>query len=110
MVNSYLTPKIREGETVDLALYSPRERTNIRLYGIECKDWTPADIFDYKNKWRAKSTTVNIRGQLDKAQRWCKTHLYMQDWDLEKYARPDDSHIVHFKNPEDAMLFKLSFG
>ena len=53
MVSSYLTPKLLEGESVDLSLYSPRERTNIRLYGLACKDWTPADVADYKRKWKS---------------------------------------------------------
>ena len=109
MVSSYLTPKLREGESVDLSLYSPRERTNIRLYGLDCKDWTPADVADFKRKWAPESTPVQFRGQLDKVNRWCRTHLYQQDYYVDKFARPDDSHVVHFRNPEDAMLFKLSF-
>lgn len=110
MVDSYLTPKLKEGETVDLSLYSPRERTNIRLYGLACKDWTPADVFDYKRNWKPNAEVVNIKGGHDKASAWCKTHLYMQDWDIIKHAMPDDSHNVLFKNPEEAMLFRLSNG
>lgn len=107
---TYLTPKLKEGETVDLSLYLPRERTNIRLYGLNCKDWTPQDVFEYKRKWAASSEPVVIRGGLDRATRWCRTHLYQQDFYIEKFARPDDSHIVHFKSAEDAMIFKLSFN
>lgn len=108
MRSTYITPKLSEGETVDLSLYSPRERTNIRLYGLSFKDALPADIFEYKTKWRSNATEVTIRGQLDKATRWCRTHCFMQDYVIKKYANPDDSHAVYFKNPEEAMLFKLS--
>lgn len=109
MVDSYLTPKLKEGETVDLSLYPPRERTNIRLYGLACMYWTPADVFEYKRKWKPNAEVVNIKGNWNGAQAWCKTHLYMQDWDMIKHAMPDDSHNVLFKYPEQAMLFKLSF-
>ena len=110
MVDSYLTPKLKEGETVDLSLYPPRERTNIRLYGLDCRDWNPADVFEYKRKWKPNAEVVNIKGGYDRATHWCKTHLYMQDWDVVKHACPDDSHNVLFKNPQEAMLFKLSFS
>ena len=108
MVDSYLTPKLKEGETVDLSLFQPRERTNIRLYGLVNKDWTPQDVFEYKTKWKSKAEVVNIRGSLDKAQAWCKTHLYQQDWEIIRHAMPDDSHNVLFKNGPEAMLFRLS--
>lgn len=108
MVDSYLTPKLKEGETVDLSLYSPRERTNIRLYGLECKDWTAEDVFKYKQSWKPNAEVVNIRGNHYKATTWCKTNLYMQDWEIIKHAMPDDSHNVLFKHAEQAMLFKLS--
>lgn len=108
MRSTYITPKLREGETVDLSLYSPRERTNIRLYGLDFKDALPVDIFEYKTKWKSTATKVDIRGKLDKATRWCRTHCFQQDFEIQKYANPDDSHAIYFKNPEEAMLFKLS--
>lgn len=106
---TFLTPKLAEGESVDLSLYSPRERTNIRLYGLKCKDWTPVEVAEYKRAWRANGTVVNIRGGYEKANRWLKEHLYMQDFHIVKFAQPDDSHDVLFKNPEEAMIFKLAF-
>jgi hypothetical protein len=108
MISTYITPKLREGESIDLSLYSPRERTNIRLYGLACKDWLPRDVAEYKQSWAATAEIVQVRGQFDKAKHWCKNHLYMQDWDCQKYAHPDDSHNFYFKNAEDALLFKLS--
>ena len=110
MVDSYLTPKLKEGESVELSLYPPRIRTNIRLYGLDCKEWTPQDVFEYKRKWKPNAEVVNIKGGYDKAKAWCKTHCYMQDWEIIKHAMPDDSHNVLFKNPKEAMLFRLSFG
>ena len=108
MRSTYITPKLREGETVDLSLYSPRERTNIRLYGLDFKDATPQDIFEYKNTWKHTATKVDIRGKLSIAQRWCRSNCFQQDYEIQKYANPDDSHAVYFKNPKEAMLFKLS--
>lgn len=108
MVDSYLTPKLKEGESVDLSLYPPRARVNIRLYGLACKDWTPQDVHDYKRAWKCDAEVVNIKGGFDKAQAWCKKNLYMQDWHYIKHAMPDDSHNFLFKYPEQAMLFKLS--
>lgn len=110
MVDSYLTPKLKDGESVDLSLYSPRERTNIRLYGLAFKDYTPQMIFEYRKKWADNCETVNIRSGLDEATRWCKTNLYHHDFTVFRFANPDDSHSIHFKNPEDAMLFRLSFN
>ena len=109
MTSTFLTPKLKEGESIDLSLYPPRERTNIRLYGLEHKDWTPMDVADYKQQWMQSATIVNIRGKYEQANRWLKEHLYMQDFVIKKFARPDDSHDVYFKNAEDAMIFKLAF-
>ena len=95
MKTSSITPKLKEGESVDLSLYNPHQRTNIRLYGLECKDWTPAMISEYKHRWAKSSTPVIIRSRYTEA---------------VKYANPDDSHTIHFENPEDAMLFKLAFS
>lgn len=108
MVDSFLTPKLREGERVDLSLYPPRNRVNIRLYGLECKDWSPQDVFEYKAKWKNNAEVVNIRGNFKQAQDWCKQNLYMQDWHSIKHDMPDDSHNFLFKYPEQAMLFKLT--
>jgi len=58
---TYITPKLQEGESVDLSLYSPRERTNIRLYGLACKDWTVNDVSEYKRIWAKKATVVKIK-------------------------------------------------
>lgn len=110
MVDSYLTPKLKEGEKVDLSLYSPRERTNIRLYGLAFKDFTPQMIYEYKKQWAPTCETVNIKGGLEQAKKWCRTYLYHQDFTIIKFANPDDSHSIHFKNAEDAMLFRLSFN
>lgn len=108
MLSTYITPKLREGETIDLSLYSPRERTNIRLYGLACKDWTPRDVFEYKNKWMGSSPESIKTFTLDAAKAWCKNNLYMQDWHVEKHGSPDDKHVFYFKNPNEAFLFKLS--
>ena len=107
-MKEYLTPKLKENESVDLSQYSPRQRTNISLYGLDFKDATPQDIFEYKNTWKWKATKIDIRGRLSFAQRWCKTNCFHQDFEIQKYANPDDSHAIYFKNPEEAMLFKLS--
>lgn len=108
-MKEYLTPKLREGQTVDLDLYNPRERTNIRLYGLDCKDWTPRDVFEYKTKWIPQAEVINTFDYNNGAS-WCKQHLFMQDWHVDKYAKPDDSHNFLFKNPEDALLFRLSMS
>lgn len=108
MSAAYISPKLLEGETVDLSQYAPRERTNIRLYGLACKHWTPLDVSDYKRSWANDATVVNIHGRLDRASDWLKTHLFQQDYVIQKYAEPDDSHNVLFRNPTDAMMFKLS--
>jgi hypothetical protein len=110
MKTSSITPKLKEGESVDLSLYNPHQRTNIRLYGLECKDWTPAMISEYKHKWAKNSTPVIIRGRYTEAVQWCRVHLFNQTFNAVKYANPDDSHTIHFENPEDAMLFKLAFS
>ena len=109
MSATFLTPKLAEGESVDLSLYSPRERTNIRLYGLQYKDWAPADVAEYKQRWRSTATVVNIKGRYEEANRWIKEHYYMQDYFIIKFAQPDDSHDVYFKNATDAMIFKLAF-
>jgi|15BtaG_2_1085339.scaffolds.fasta_scaffold00177_23 hypothetical protein len=110
MKATYLTPKLLEHEKkVDLANFSPRERTNIRLYGLACKDWTPIMLHEYKRKWKANAVSVKVRpGQLIEATAWCRFNLFHQDFVVTKYAFPDDSHAIYFKNPDDAMIFKLS--
>ena len=110
MVDSYLTPKLEEGESLDLSLYPPRERTNIRLYGVAFKDYTPQMIFEYKRKWAGNCETITVRGKLDIATKWCRSHCFHQDFTIQKYANPDDSHSIHFKNAEEAMLFRLAIG
>ncbi len=112
MVSSFLTPKLREGESIDLSLYSPRERTNIRFYGLDCKDWTPADVADFKRKWAPNGTPVVFKGRIEDAKKWCRTNLYHQDFHIEKVLLQDDTRIVkvHFRRPEDAMIFKIAFS
>ena len=112
MVDSYLTPKLKEGETIDLSLYTPSQRTNIRLYGLDCKDWTPLDVFDYRLKWHnAEPETVKVQPKnLKKATRWCKMNLYHQDFNINKWANAEDSHNFVFKDKENAFLYKLGFS
>lgn len=109
MKRTYITPKLREGQEVDLGKYHPRQRTNIRLYGLENKDWTPRDVFSYKTSWMPQSTKIHTHN-LDQGIHWCKQNLYMHQWHIEKYSKPDDSHTFFFENPEDAMIFKLSIS
>lgn len=108
-MKEYLTPKLREGETIELSEYNPRQRTNIRLYGLAAMDWTPRDVFEYKTKWIPRAQVINTF-ELDNGTAWCKQHLFMQDWHVEKHAKFDDSHNFLFKNPEDAMLFRLAIA
>ena len=64
MVDSYLTPKLKEGETVDLSQFTPRQRTNIRLYGLDFKDYTAKEINEYKLNWiENNKDCVNILKQ-----------------------------------------------
>jgi len=104
----YLTPKLKEGESVDLSLYSPRERTSIRLYGLACKDWGTTDVYNYRQSWQDAGQVVVVRGKLDKSKHWCKEHLYMQDWSYDAFASQDNGHNFYFKDPKDAMMFKMS--
>lgn len=108
MSAAYIAPKLLEGETVDLSQFPPRERTNIRLYGLACRDWTPTDVWEYKRSWLDSATAVTLHGRLVSASDWLKTHLFQQDYVIKKHANPDDSHLVLFRRPEDALMFKLS--
>ena len=111
MRKNYLTPKLKEQQTVDLAQFGPRERVNIRMYGLKCKNWTPLDVTDYKRKWLSAAEEVIVNRDmlgLDQCVVWCKNNLFHQDFQVKKYANPDDSHVIKFKRPEDAMMFKLS--
>lgn len=107
MKETYLTPKLREGQEVDLSKYNPRQRTNIRLYGLDAMNWTPQNVYEYKMKWLPDATRVRIH-DFRVAQKWCKENLFLQDWHINKYHYPDDTHDMLFKNPQEAMLFKLS--
>lgn len=104
-----LTPKLVDEDTIDISEFDPRQRTNIRLYGLECKDWTPLMISDYKRKW-AKTSTPVIVFDYDGALKWCRQYLYHHTFNATKHANPDDSHTIHFEKQEDAMLFKLAFS
>lgn len=106
-MNNYLTPKLKEGQEVDLSKYNPRQRANIRLYGLEQMNWTPLNVYEFKCRWLPNAEVVKVSDHRT-AQQWCKTNLFMQDWHINKYAEPDDTHHVLFKNAEEAMLFKLS--
>lgn len=67
-------------------------------------------ISEYKHRWAKSSTPVIIRSRYTEAVKWCRLHLFNQTFNAVKYANPDDSHTIHFENPEDAMLFKLAFS
>ena len=60
MVDSYLTPNPKEGETIDLSQFTPRQRTNIRLYGLDFKDFTAIDIANYKSEWMKNCEKVDL--------------------------------------------------
>ncbi len=109
MVDSYLTPKLKEGETVDLSQFTPRQRTNIRLYGLQFKDYTAREITDYKLNWiENNKDCVNIaiaKGKRSWVWKFCRKHFYHQDFHIE----PQDRDTIFFKNPQDAMVFKLAY-
>jgi len=107
MKDTYLTPKLKEGQEVDLSKYNPRQRTNIRLYGLDNINWTPANVYEYKMRWLPDGERVRV-SDWRSATKWCKENLFMQDWHINKYAEPDDTHHLFFKKAEEAMLFKLS--
>lgn len=102
-----ITPKLEEGESVNLSLYDPRQRTNIRLYGLACKDWTPLMVTEYKKKWEPNGIEVRVWNWRDSVD-WCRLHLFHHQFYVVKHANPDDSHNIYFENPGDAMLFKLA--
>ena len=128
MVRSYLTPKLREGESVDLSLYEPRQRTNIRLYGLSFKDYHPQMIRDYRMEWMESDTAAIVRidtAKKHEAIKWCRTNLYHQDFarSIEEEQGPGSPTVtgeqsdnvtqhysIAFKNPRDAMIFKLAFS
>ena len=118
MVDSYLTPKLKEGETVDLSQFTPRQRTNIRLYGLDFKDYTAKEINEYKLNWiENNKDCVNIiinDGKRSWVKKFCRKHFYHQDFHIEigkdlreLNTKMDD--IIFFKNPQDAMVFKLAY-
>ena len=107
MSQSYLTPKLKEGQEVDLSKYNPRQRTNIRLYGLDNINWNSTNVYEYKMNWLPYGEIVKVSNWRE-ATRWCKENLFMQDWHLVKYAEQDDTHHMLFKNAPDALLFKLS--
>ena len=107
MVDSYLTPKLKEGETVDLSQFTPRQRTNIRLYGLEFKDYTVNEISDYKVNWMKNCEKIQLTNKGNRVwiTKFCRTHFYHQDFHIE----PLDRDTIFFKNPQDAMVFKLAY-
>lgn len=107
MKSSLLTPK--NNADIDLSKYTPQQRSNIRLYGLECADWTARDVFEYKTKW-LKTGEIVQTFHLSQGQAWCKHNLPMHKWHVNKNAVPDDSHEFIFENSEDALLFKLSMA
>ena len=111
LYNLGLTPKLQEEEKVDFSLYNPSQRTNIRLYGLKCKDWTPLMVMEYKKKWAPTGTPVIVKfnKNYEGALKWCRKHLYHHTFNAVKWANSDDSHTFHFENPEDAMIFRLSY-
>lgn len=102
-----MTPKDLEGQEIDLSKYHPRQRTNIRLYGLTNLNWTPQNVYEFKMRWLPDGTRIKIY-DFRQAQKWCKEHIWLQDWHINKYVDLDDSHEILFRRPEDAMLFKLS--
>ena len=52
-----------------------------------------------------------FKGRIEDAKKWCRTNLYHQDFHIEKVLLQDDTRIikVHFRRPEDAMIFKIAF-
>ncbi len=107
MVDSYLTPNLKEGETINLSLFTPRQRTNIRLYGLEFKDFTAMDIARYKEEWMKDCEKVDLtnRGNRVWARKFCRKNFNHQNFHME-FQKND---IIFFKNPQDAMVFKLAY-
>ena len=107
MVDSYLTPNLKEGETIDLSQFTPRQRTNIRLYGLEFKDFTAIDISKYKEQWMMDCEKVDLtnKGNRVRARKFCRTNFNHQDFHIQ-FQKTD---TIFFKNPEDAMVFKLAY-
>lgn len=99
-------PKDANGEIIDLSMYNPRQRTNIRMYGIEHADWIPQDVADYRRNWMSKSPAkVNVK-EFHKSRKWLNENLYRHQWDIS-YTGPYQT-TVFFEREEDAFLFKLA--
>jgi len=107
MVDSYLTPNLKKGETIDLSHFTPRQRTNIRLYGLEFKDFTAMDIAKYKEEWMKDCEKIDLTNSGNRvwARKFCRTNFNHQDFHIEFQT----TDIIFFKNPQDAMVFKLAY-
>ena len=93
MVDSYLTPNLKEGETIDLSQFTPRQRTNIRLYGLEFKDYTAIDIANYKSEWMKNCEKVDLpKGNRVWARKFCRTN-FNQDYRIR-----NNRYYFHLKS------------
>ena len=60
---------------------------------------TPQEIFDYKSHWKPRGHVVVVEQYDDVwAKDWARKNLDRHEWSFEKYAHPDDSHVILFES------------
>lgn len=75
------------------------------------KPTTPQEIFDYKQKWIPRSHIVVIEQYDDVfAKDWCRKNLDRHQWSFEKYANPDDSHVLLFESINSKNNFQEDYN
>ena len=66
---------------------------------LKNKPQTPQEISDYKHKWKHRGHIVVVEQYDDVfAKDWCRKNLERYEWSFEKYANPDDSHVMLFES------------
>ena len=75
------------------------------------KPTSPQEIFDYKCQWKPNAYYAVVERYSDVwAKMWCRNNLDRHQWSFEKFANPDDSHLVLFETESAKNSFENDYN
>lgn len=70
---------------------------------------TPAEIFEYKQRWKP-GTSVRLHSDVvDRGKTWCRQQLEQQQWSVTTWTGVYE-HTFHFEESGEALRFKIAMG
>ena len=69
----------------------------------------PAEIFEYKQRWKPGYTVRLHSDVVDRGKSYCRRQLEQHQWSVTTWTSQYE-HTFHFEDSGEALRFKLAMG